>query len=110
MPSQEQLNRDTIASLVMSGLHEVLSQKDQPLPDLANGSVNLIGRQAVLDSLDLVTLIVDLEQRLEEEYGVSLILVDERAMSQRSSPFRTVQSLTDYIYLLIEEQKQNGRV
>ena len=105
MPSQEQLNRDTIASLVMSGLHEVFSQKDQPLPDLANGSVNLIGRQAVLDSLDLVTLIVDLEQRLEEEYGVALVLADERAMSQRSSPFRTPQSLTDYICLLIEEQK-----
>ena len=105
MPSQEQLNRDTIASLVMASLHEVLSQNDQPMPDLANGSVNLIGREAVLDSLGLVTLIVDLEQRLEEEYGVALVLADERAMSQRSSPFRTPQSLTDYICLLIEEQK-----
>ena len=105
MHSREQLDRDTIASLVMSNLHEVLAQKDQPLPDLANGTVNLIGRQAVLDSLGLVTLIVDLEQRLEEEYGVALVLADERAMSQRSSPFRTPQSLTDYICLLIEEQK-----
>ena len=105
MYSQEQPNRDTIARLVMLSLHEVLSQKEQPLPDLVNGAVNLIGRQAVLDSLGLVTLIVDLEQRLEEEYGVSLILVDEQAMSQRSSPFRTVQSLIDYICRLIEEQK-----
>jgi acyl carrier protein len=110
MHSQEQLNRDTIATLVMSSLREVLAQKDQLLPDLANGSVNLIGRQAVLDSLGLVTLIVDLEQRLEEEYGVSLVLADEHAMSQRSSPFRTLKSLTDYICLLIEEQKENGRV
>jgi acyl carrier protein len=109
MHSQEQLNRDTIANLVMSSLYEVFSQKDQPLPDLANGSVNLIGLQAVLDSLGLVTLIVDLEQRLEEEYGLSLTLVDEHAMSQRSSPFRTPQSLIDYICLLIEEQKENGR-
>jgi acyl carrier protein len=109
MHSQEQLNRATIASLVMSSLHEVLSQNDHPLPDFANGSVNLIGRQAILDSLGLVTLIVDLEQRLEEEYGISLILVDEHALSQRSSPFRTVQSLTDYICQLIEEQKENDR-
>jgi hypothetical protein len=93
----------------MSSLHEVLSQKDQPMPDLANGAVDLIGRQAVLDSLGLVTLIVDLEQRLEEEYSVALVLADERAMSQRSSPFRTSQSLTDYICLLIEEQNSNGR-
>jgi|SoiMethySBSTD1v2_1073268.scaffolds.fasta_scaffold1315263_1 acyl carrier protein len=109
MYSQEQPNRDTIARLVMLSLHEVLSQKEQPLPDLVNGAVNLIGRQAVLDSLGLVTLIVDLEQRLEEEYGISLVIVDEHAMSQRSSPFRTPQSLTDYICLLIEGQKENGR-
>jgi hypothetical protein len=86
MHSQEQLDQDTVASLVMSNLHEVLAQKDQPLPDLANGTVNLIGRQAVLDSLGLVTLIVDLEQRLEEEYGVSLILV---VLTRSSIRFRT---------------------
>lgn len=109
MYSQEQPDRDTIASLVTLSLHEVLSQKDQPLPNLAHGAVNLIGRQAVLDSLGLVTLVVDLEQRLEEEYGIALVLVDEHAMSQKTSPFRTVESLTEYICLLIEEQKENDR-
>jgi len=109
MPSQEHLDRETIARLVMSSLHDVLSQKDQPLPDLANGAVHLIGQQALLDSLGLVTLIVDLEQRLEEDYGVALVLADEQAMAQRSSPFRTPQALTEYICLLIEEQKAHGR-
>jgi acyl carrier protein len=94
---------------VTLSLHEVLSQKDLPLPDLANGAVNLIGRQAVLDSLGLVTLVVDLEQRLEEEYGIALVLVDEHAMSQKTSPFRTIESLTDYICLLIEEHKEHDR-
>ena len=60
-----------------------------------------------LDSLGLVTLITDVEQRLEEEYDIALTLADDRAVSQRNSPFRSVQSLADYIALLIEEQQAN---
>jgi hypothetical protein len=49
---------------VLASLHDVLAQHDQPLPNLAHGPVPLIGEQALLDSLGLVTLIVDLEQWL----------------------------------------------
>ena len=54
--------------------------------------------------MGLVTLIVDVEQRLEEQYDVVVVLADERAMSQERSPFRSVSSLADYISQLVEEQ------
>ena len=57
----------------------------------------LFGESGGLDSLDLVTLIVDIEQRLSEELGIKMSLTDEKAMSQKNSPFRTVKSLVDYI-------------
>ena len=57
----------------------------------------------VLDSMGLVTLIVDVEQRLEEEYDEVVVLADERAMSQKRSPFLSVGSLADYICQLVEE-------
>jgi len=107
--NRRQPGRAEITDLVISSLHDVLSQKDEPPLEPVGESTYLIGRRSVLDSLGLVTLIVDLEQRLDEEHGVSLTLADDRAMSQRNSPFRTVQSLTDYIYLLIEEKQQNDR-
>lgn len=57
-----------------------------------------------LDSLELVNLIVTTEQNIEDEFGLPLTLADERAMSQRNSPFRTVGSFLQYISLLLQEQ------
>ena len=94
---------------MISSLHDVLSQMDKLPADPVGESTRLIGSEAVLDSLGLVTLVIDLEQRLEEQHGMSLVLADDRAMSQGNSPFRTVQALTDYISLLIEEEREYDR-
>jgi acyl carrier protein len=69
---------------------------------LAKSTV-LFGEGGKLDSIGVVTLIVATEQKLEEIFGISLTLADEKAMSQERSPFRTIGSLADYIEMLIEE-------
>ena len=56
-----------------------------------------------LDSVGLVNLIVATEQRIEEDFGIPISLADERAMSQEKSPFRTVDTLVNYIALLLKE-------
>lgn len=109
MHSQKQPERAEIGALVVSSLCDVLSQKDGAPVDPVGESTYLIGRRSLLDSLGLVTLVVDLEQRLKEEYGLGVTLADDRAMSQRNSPFRTVQSLTDYIVSLIGNGRQHDR-
>ena len=43
-----------------------------------------------------------------EELGIAVTLADERAMSQTRSPFRTVQSLTDYIMTLATADDAGG--
>jgi acyl carrier protein len=50
-----------------------------------------------LDSLGLVRFIVMVEERLEDEADVQLTLASDKAMSRKSSPFRTLQALADYI-------------
>ena len=90
----------------------VIIQSLQELNDVLNDKIvgpvipetRIFGRKGVLDSMGLVTLITDLEERIEEEFGVSLILADDRAMSQEKSPFRTVGTLAEYVSLLIKEQ------
>lgn len=64
----------------------------------------LYGVDGHLDSIALVSLIADLEMEISDEYNRDLTLADERAMSQRNSPFKTVQSLVDYIYKLLNEE------
>ncbi len=101
-------DRAALQELVVSGLREVIEQSGRPMPDTLDETTGLIGKQAVLDSLALVTLIVDLEQRVEETFGVALTLADDRAMSQKSSPFRTVGALVAYLEELIGEELAHG--
>ena len=63
----------------------------------------LFGRDGVLDSMGLVTLIVAVEQAIEDKYEASPGLADEKAMSQARSPYRTVGSLADYAVAQIKE-------
>ena len=67
----------------------------------------LLGSQSVLDSMQLVSLIVTIEREVEDTFGVALTLADERALSMKASPFRSIQSLSDYIGTLIIDAR-NG--
>ena len=67
-----------------------------------NEKTSLVGQAAVVDSLGLVTLILDLEQSIQEDWGVSIALADEKAMSRRNSPFLTVESLTQYVWEVLK--------
>lgn len=61
----------------------------------------LLGEGSALDSLAVVTFLVSVEERLESETGREIRLVDERAMSKRASPFRTLGTLADHISELL---------
>lgn len=56
-----------------------------------------------LSSLELVNLIVAAEQNIEDEFGLPIVLADEKAMSQKNSPFKTVAGFVSYISLCLEE-------
>lgn len=63
----------------------------------------IFGANGALDSLALVSFIVDLEERISDEFSKNIVLADEKAMSQKTSPFRDVASLTTYIAKLLRE-------
>ena len=107
---KREMNNVEINNIVLSSLHELLSetyQEDQCRIPSVDESTRLIGRKGILTSLELVTLIVNVEQKLSEEYDIFLTIADERAMSHEKSPFRTVESLSGYISMLIKEQMQH---
>jgi acyl carrier protein len=98
-----ELNRDTAVQIVIASLREVLEQAEEPVPaDLGEETV-IVGNNAALDSLGVVSLIVEIESRLEMDHEISVTLASDRAMSQRSSPFRTVSVLADYMCSVIKE-------
>jgi acyl carrier protein len=56
----------------------------------------LFGPGSPLDSLGLVSLLIDIEEALGDQ-GHAITLSDARAMSQTRSPFRSVPALVAYI-------------
>jgi hypothetical protein len=55
-------------------------------------------------------LVVNIEEDIETELGISLILADEKAMSRRTSPFSRIVNLIDYINELVLNQSENNQL
>ena len=96
-------NKDKILEAVYDAIREVNEQVDEEQQLELSSETILVGDGSNLDSIGLVSLIVTAEQNIEDMFGLSLTLADEKALSQEQSPFRTVGSLVDYVELLINE-------
>lgn len=84
-----------LTALVIHTVREYLATQGREAPELSPES-RLVGDGAVLDSMGLVNVVLDLEGALAD-VGVAASLTSERALSQRSSPFRTVATLVDFV-------------
>ena len=95
------IKREIITKLVFDCINQYQEELDNKI-DISEGEqTRLFGGNGQLDSLALVSLIVNIEEAIETELGVSLILADEKAMSRRTSPFSRISNLIDYIEELI---------
>ena len=65
----------------------------------------LFGDEGKLSSLDLVNFIVAIEQKIEDVFNKTVSIANEKAVSRKKSPFRTVETIIDYVSLLLEEKK-----
>ncbi len=95
------MKRDNIENIIKNSVEEMNEQLpgDQQLN--YSPEAVLFGSGGNLDSLGLVSLLVIIEQNIEEEFDTNITIADEKAMSQKNSPFRTVSALIDYIELLL---------
>lgn len=91
------LDRETILAIVQTSLKEL--GEDLNKADLLSTDENtrLFGSRSALDSMNLVNLIADIEERLSEDYDIDITLANPSAMSRTHSPFRKVSSCVDYI-------------
>lgn len=95
---------NNIQEAIIEHIAEFNSTLENPV-DLEKGADSvLFGVGGTLDSVDFVSLVVDIEQMIEDRFGQVVGLSDARAMSQKNSPFRTVGTLTDYIESHLKEQ------
>ena len=100
------MDKKEIFSIVINQVTEL----NETLPDGKKIQVDentiLFGNGSGIDSLSLVSVIVDLEMLFSNEYDYDISLTDDRAMTRAISPFDNISSLVDYINELLIEYKK----
>jgi acyl carrier protein len=96
------LNHAAVQDIVLNALETLNDERDADDKLVVGPETRLFGADAELDSLALVSVIVDVEEGVSTVSGRAISLTDDRAMSQEVSPFTDVQSLTAYILSLPE--------
>jgi len=69
--------------------------------NIINEDTLLLTEGSSIDSMMIVSIIVDLESELSEKFGKDISLSDDIAMSRKISPYTNVKNLVDYILELL---------
>lgn len=100
------LSEEEIIKTIYGAMEEINDQLSGENKLVLSHETVLYGLNSRLDSLGLVNLIVEVEQRFQDEHGLAIDLTDEKALSQKSSPFRTVKTLSGYISSLSDNAEK----
>ena len=98
------MDKESIVKLIFKAIDELNDGTDMRFETNDDANTVLFGENSILDSLSLVSLIASVEASVEDEVGIVVSLADERALSQKDNPFQTINSLADYVVLLLTEK------
>lgn len=101
------IDRENIVNLLLSTLEAHFDEINESVDLSVREDIKLFGGDGLLDSIGLVSYVVEVEEKLEDEYDISVVLADEKAMSRRTSPFARISYLADYILEVVNEDS-NG--
>jgi hypothetical protein len=91
------MDRQQLVNMMTALLQATLDEQNEHGAVTATASLPLVGDNAAITSMRLVSFIADLETTLASDYGLEISLVSEQALSRQKSPFRSVDALADYI-------------
>lgn len=94
--------KEKIIEIIFNAIDDINTLNDLDIKKTQ--TTPLFGTDSSLDSLGLVNLIVAIEDMINSEFGKQISIADEKAMSQTRSPFRNVETLSNYILTLLEEE------
>lgn len=98
------INKEKVIQSIFGAIDEINEQL--PKGKRLEKSINtaLFGNHGSLDSLSLVSLITTLEQKIEEDFGMTVTILEKMEDIEDKNPFETVKSLTDYLSSFLENK------
>ena len=93
---------------VLNCIYRAVDEVNELLPDdkqlEKSPDTILLGKAGKLESIDLVNILVATEGNIEEDFNIPISVTDERAVSEKSSPFKTIDTLCSFISNLLKEK------
>ena len=96
-------NESQVENAIYKALYSLNEERGEDEQISVGPDTCLFGEGSVLDSLSLVSVIVDLETILSDQFGRAVSLTDDRAMSRDPVPFVDVTQLKIYLLELLAE-------
>jgi acyl carrier protein len=97
--------KEEIVDCIYAAVDESNLEREGEEPMAKSPDTPIHGSGSTLDSLGLINFVVAVEENVEREFGVSIMLADDRALAQEPSPFDSIGALAAYVELLLQEQE-----
>jgi acyl carrier protein len=91
------ITTDAVDTIIFHAIEALNAERDPDDQIEMSPATPLFGIDAALDSLEFVSLIIDVEASLNVDHGLNISLADDRAMARPQSPYATVGTLRNYI-------------
>ena len=95
------MNKEEILEIVISNVNSLVDTLPSDQKFIVDQNTILFGNGSNIDSLSLVSIVVDLESLFSDDYDLEISLTDDKAMMRKKSPFDSIISLVDYIDELV---------
>ena len=95
------MDKNKIKEIVITNVKSLVETLPADQQFTVDENTVLFGEKSTVDSLSLVSIIVDIETSFSVDYGHDISLTDDRAMTRKISPFESVRNMVDYIDELI---------
>jgi acyl carrier protein len=100
--------RDSLLQCIKEGLEEVNTTREEKIPTDALEELRFYGDGGVFDSMQLVSFLMVVEEKMADQLGIVLSIVSEKAVSRKVSPFSNVSTLVDYLLEEIGEARESA--
>jgi acyl carrier protein len=95
---------ERIAKAVYAAVDELNEQLPGGVSVEKSLDAPLYGAGGKLESLDFVTLIMEVEEKVNAEFGTDITIADENLLSKQKSPFSSLRTLIEYLDEVLQQE------
>ncbi len=104
-PKKKQMtDHERIVKAVYAAVDELNQQLPKGVSVGKSLDAPLYGATGKLESLDFVTFIMEIEEKIKAEFGVDITIADENLLSKEKSPFSSLRTLIEYLEEVLKQE------